>query len=55
MIAQIDEHQITVVTLAVNPARNFDGLTNVSLAKIVTRVRAEGMHSWFSFNQCLGA
>ncbi len=44
MVAQIDEQQLPMVALAVNPARQADRLPGVVLTKLAAGVRAIGVH-----------
>jgi hypothetical protein len=44
MIAQIDKDEIAMITFAVNPARNADGLANIGSAQLRAMVCAVDMH-----------
>src|SRR5205085_12006166 len=44
MIAQIDEQQMAVVALAMNPSRQADGLANVLGAQLGAGMGAVGVH-----------
>jgi hypothetical protein len=53
MIAQIDEQQIAVVTLAVDPAGQFDPIADMALAELSAAVSAIGVHRGsLSFSVC---
>jgi len=45
MIAQVDEHDATMVSAAVEPAGKFDRLTDIGLAKFTACVAAIGVHN----------
>ena len=45
MIAQIDEHQVAVITLAMHPTRKAHSLANMFRPWCVTRMGTEWVHS----------
>ena len=44
MIPQIDEKQVAVVALAVQPSRQTDGLADMVWAQLAASVAAVGIH-----------
>jgi hypothetical protein len=46
MIAQIDEQKLTMIALAVDPARQPSWSALVAEAQLATMVGAVGMHAW---------
>ncbi len=44
MVAQIEEQQVPMVTLAMDPARQADGLSDMAAAQRAAGMRAIGMH-----------
>jgi hypothetical protein len=44
MVAQIDEQQIAMVALAMDPTGQASGRASVSLTQLATRVRSIEMH-----------
>jgi hypothetical protein len=49
MVPKVNEQQVSMITLAVNPARQTDCLTNVFCAQSATGMGAIKMHDVFSF------
>ena len=45
MVAQVDEQQLAVIALAVDPAGQADGFADVAFAKVGAAVGAIGVHA----------